>query len=380
MGKNMVLTQALLVAVLGVFMYGADAQETRLSTFQELAQIITEPAATGNVTASVTLQSTSNQEIRIPSGLEEKILENGRILAVVVTNEESCVLGVSGESCILVNVRRGADWEGITETQNETRAIGEMLIDDINSAFDTDARYHSVFLHHSDGPGTLGTTGAISGRNTVSAVFTMPMESTDSMYEKISALLLSKRIRESGGFYDVARNLSQDKGATMIFSIIPQGANLLYQLRVSVSHPDADLDSGIRPLEFLGTNSIQRSGYFDGGSYPLNSLIQVVLIGDNRTLWTSPGDIDSENSNGTLVPTDLGQTGWIQNQDSGRIKGMVFLFGERTSVDSGELLISFSPVPEKVPGITDESMIIVGVIAAGAIGAAVFFLKGYKKP
>ena len=57
----------------------------------------------------------------------------------------------------------------------------------------------------------LETSGVVSGRGIVSVVYTMPMEDTSSMYEKISAMLIPKIIRDGGGFYDVAKDLSFEK-------------------------------------------------------------------------------------------------------------------------------------------------------------------------
>ena len=84
----------LLVMICSVFVISignANAQEVQLATFQEMAQVVVDTSISNNVTASITLQSTSNQEIKIPSELESRILENEKIVAVVVTNEESCV-------------------------------------------------------------------------------------------------------------------------------------------------------------------------------------------------------------------------------------------------------------------------------------------------
>jgi len=70
------------------------AQEPRLATFQETAQMIIDQSISNNVTAAISLQSTSNQEIRIPTELTKKIQETEKVLAVIITSEEQCVLGV----------------------------------------------------------------------------------------------------------------------------------------------------------------------------------------------------------------------------------------------------------------------------------------------
>ena len=90
-----------------VFIYEESfAQEPRLATFQETAQIIIDQSISNNVTAAVSLQSTSNQEIRVPVELSEKIQDTERVVAVIITSEEQCVLGVQNESCVMVNISR----------------------------------------------------------------------------------------------------------------------------------------------------------------------------------------------------------------------------------------------------------------------------------
>ena len=186
-----------------------------LATFQETAQVIIDKSRSQDVTASITLQSTSIQEIKIPSELEQKIRENEMITSVIITNQQQCIMGVVDESCIMINVKRDSSDKGIIEIQDSTKAIAELFIDEINQTFDTDAKFHSVFVNSDDEINrALETSGVVSGRGTVSAVYTMPMEDTDSMYEKISAILLPKVIRDSDGFYEIAKNLSSQDNAT----------------------------------------------------------------------------------------------------------------------------------------------------------------------
>ena len=223
-----------LVVLIGISSNYAYSQEIRLATFQETAQIIIDKTISEKITASITLQSTSTQEITIPAELEQKIRENSRISAVTLTNQNQCVLGVDNESCILINVKRDAADSNFLEIQDSTLKISNSLIDEINEVFDTKAELHSTFIHTDDQSSVaLETSGVISGKGMVSAVYTMPMEDTNSMYEKISGILIPKAIRDSGGFYDVALNMSTQENSKMTFSIIPSENKSLLQLRVS---------------------------------------------------------------------------------------------------------------------------------------------------
>ena len=129
--------------------------------------------------ASITLLSTNIQEIKIPVELESKIRENTRIQAIVITNENNCVLGVTDQSCILINIERNPEDKGIIAIQDSSREIGESFVDEINQAFDTNAEFFQVYIHtNAETNSALDTSGIVSGTGTLSAVLTMPMEDT----------------------------------------------------------------------------------------------------------------------------------------------------------------------------------------------------------
>ena len=374
-----------LIILVGISTSFAYSQEISLATFQETAQIIVDKSISQNVTASITLQSTSIQEIKIPAELEQKVRDSDRIEAIILTNQDQCVLGVVDQSCIMINVIRNPEVRGIFAIQDETREIAEQYIDEINQVFDTKAKFHSVFVHTNDASNiALETSGVVSGSGAISAVYTMPMEDTNSMYEKISAILLPKIIRDGGGFYNVAKNLSFDDNSKMTFSLIPLDTKSLLQLKLSVDYTNkASTISEISPLEFLKVENIKRSDYFSTGFYPLNSIIQIVIL--------SPEDTEISNIKGNIVPTqvidnekiptDITNEGWIFDPQEGqRIQGK-YIFGEETSVNREKLKFSLEDEQVIQPKKTefDESIIVVTIISIVAIAAALFYLKGYKK-
>jgi len=360
------------------------AQEISHSTFQETAQLVIDKSISQNVTASITVQSTSIQEIKIPAELEQEIREDQRIKAVILTNQEQCVLGVIDKSCIMINVERNPEDRGIIMIQDNSRKIADEYIEKINQVFDTEAKFHSVFVH-SDAKSNvaLETSGIISGKGMISVVYTLPMEDTDSMYEKISALLIPKIIRDGEGFYKIARDLSTNENAKMTFSLIPTDTKSLMQLKLSVNYPNqAPKIVDIKPLEFFNIENIKRSNYFSSGFYPLNSIIQVVVL--------SPEDTNVSNVKGNIVesqiienekiPTDITKQGWIFDPEEGqRIQGK-YIFGKETTVDEKELEFSLggTNLQTEKPKF-DESIIVVIIITIVAIAAAIFYLKGYKK-
>ena len=374
----------ILIVLIGISTNYVYSQELSLATFQEIAQIIVDKSISQNVIASITLQSTSIQEIRIPPELEQKIRESDRINAIVLTNHDKCVLGVVDQSCIMINVERDFADNGIIAIQDSTKEIAELYIDEINQAFDTDAKFHSVFIHSNDDINeALETSGVISGTGTISAVYTMPMEDTNSMYEKISAILLPKIIRERGGFYDVAKDLSFEENSEMTFSLIPLDSKSLLQLKLSVNYANkAPTISEISPLEFLKVENLKRSDYFSSGLYPLNSIIQVVVLSsENTNVSDVKGNIvPTQIIDNEKIPTDISKEGWVFDPEEGqRIQGK-YIFGEKVSVSKEELKFSLGGAQLQVKKVEfDESIVVVIIITIVAIAAALFYLKGYKK-
>ncbi len=380
-----IIALIVLVGIFAITTNYAYSQEASLATFQETAMVLVDKSRSQNVTASITLQTTSTQEIRISPQLENKIRENERVTSVIITNQQHCILGVFDESCIMINVKRDPSDKGIIEIQDSTKALGDLFIDEINQVFDTDAQFHSTFLHSDDEVNRiLETTGAVSGRGTVSAVYTMPMEDTSSMYEKISAILIPKIIRDSCGFYETAKNLSSEDYAKVTFSIIPLENNSLLQLKLSVDYPQAAHNlTNLAPLEFLGTDELKRSEYFSSGFYPLNSIFQIDILSPEPTSISNVrGDIiPTQMVDGEKIPTEITKNGWIFDPEEGeRIHGK-YIFGQETSIYGNDLIFSLGEDESTQPIETtfDESIIILVIIIIAGIAAAVFFLKGYKK-
>ena len=381
--RNIVVMLAI-ISLFAVSSNYAFSQEMGLATFQESAQIVIDKSISQNVTASISLQSTSIQEIKIPAEFEQEIRENKRIEAIILTNEEQCVLGVVNESCIIINVERNPEVRGIFAIQDETREVADQYIEKINQIFDTNAEFHSVFVHSQDESNVaLDTSGVVSGKGVISAVYTMPMEDTNSMYEKMSAILIPKIIRDADGFYNIAKNLSFEDNAKMTFSFIPLDSKSLLQLKLAVNYPNkASEISQISPLELLNVENIKRSDYFSSGFYPLNSIIQVVILSpENTNISNVKGNIvPSQIIDGEKIPTDVTKNGWVFDPQEGQMIQGKYIFGEESSINKEDLKFSLGGSelqPEKVE--TNEEIIVVIIITIVAIGAAIFYLKGYKK-
>jgi len=350
------IVAVLTVCIIGMFCV-ADvyAQEMKKATYQENAQIIFDQAINNEITASITLESTSNLEMRISDELEQKIFDNDLIQSIVFTNHGECVLGVFDESCIMINFaledlkivlaeeieKEKEAGVGIRAIQNGSKELGDALIDDINNELGMNTEYNSVFIHTSGEAGNaLETSGTVTGRGSVSVVYTMPKQSTDFIFPDLTGKLLPKIIRDSGGFYDIAKKLSGETDSQISFSMIPQTNSMFYSLKVTKVYsnytPDFQRFETIDPMQYLNVNEIKRSSYFSGGFYPLNSLLHIVIITD------IPITIESISTNEIKQLSsveDVSINGFFIESNSGNKVDARYLFGLNESVTQNELMI-----------------------------------------
>ena len=313
------------------------AQQPQLSTFHEIAQIIVDQKLLNQTTTTVTLSSTSTGEMHVPPELDQKIHNTKNITSVVITNEDKCVLGVTDSICVLINISN-QDLDKIEQMQAKSQEVGNTLINDINSAFSLNAKFNSVYVHSESAINKeLRTSGAVSGKGTISAVYTMPKSDTAYLYETFTTMLLAKQIRDSGGFLEVAKKIADDPNSSVTFSIIPNGEKSIFQLQVNRDYPLKNKITTISPLELLGTQKLERSSYFDVGFFPLNSLVQVVFLSNEAIVVTSHGSelVPTFEKDGEKFPSDLTKNGWLFDPDSGTQIVGKYLFG-KTSVASIE--------------------------------------------
>jgi len=289
---------------------------------------------------------------------------------------------VVDQSCILINVLRDTADKGILAITDSTKEIAESHIDEINQIFGTNAEFHSTYIYtENESEDILAISGASEGL-IVAGVFTMPMEDTNSMYEKISSIL-SPKIINGGGFYNIAKNLSFEENTEILFSLVPLDSKSLLQIKLSIDYPNsAGAISEISPLDFLKTEKITRSDYFSSGFYPINSIIQIIILSsENEEISNINGNIvPTQIIDNEKIPTDISKEGWIFDPQEGQIIQGKYIFGDEPSVSKEKLkfLLGDEPIIQPKTEL-DESTIIVIIISVIAIAAAIFFLKGYKK-
>ena len=382
----------------------ASAQQFEKATFQESASIIYDQKLSGSVIISIGFETTSNDEIRFPGELIEKINANEKIRAVIFTNAGECVIGVTAEQqCIMINF----DYQnlkgdgGIRMVQESAREMGGLLIDDLNQVFRTDAEFHSVYIHTAGNANVLlETSGIVSGKGAVSATYVTDKRATDFLFTDIAGILIPKEIRDGGGFYDIAKKLSRHDDSIISVTMIPNEDSNLYIFKITKEIKEKSNDiTIINTLESFEVDEISRTDYFDNRNVPLNSIIQLIII---------PSEITKVNAISTHAITDVTtfenimKKGWFLSSPAGEMINLKFLFGQSKTISAEELLVETAPWDmqsemtlysveeiesevEEVPIIknqeedVDETQYaILGIIIAAGIGAAIFYLKGYK--
>ncbi len=398
-----------------VFTPFAFGQELKKATWLESISVVYDQKFTKSIQSSVAFETINNNEIQFSDEFIAKIMSHQEIRFVFFTNMEECVLGVElDEQCIMIgfdlNLLKGD--LGINAIHENGQKIADELITDINNEFGVNAEFHSIFMHMDDGSASpIGDD--LTTTRTVSAVFTLPREESATTFTKLSEQLINQQLRESGGFYDVAKELANkpdsiitvginahDTTPIMLFKVTHQergglgwvetedgGAMLEYQFSVT----GFDI-SKISPLMGLGIDKLERSKHFDDNFVPLNSVVQVIILPEY------PSKVNLVNTNiieKLDTVEDISENGWFFTSTSHDHIDARYLFGTLNSVtanelvmeiDSSDMLIqtendSISTDDIKV-GMEDsgvEQYAILIAIAIAAVGAAVFYLKGYKR-
>ena len=312
----------------------AAAQEIQFSTYQELARVVTD-MQTGNTSALITLQSGSTDEMMLPGNLREIVIDDSIINSFLLTSKTKCIPGVADESCLLINIQRNLSWPGINAIHEGARIVGDSAIDHVNAAFGVDATFHSIYIH-SESDAIPG----IAEPGTVSVVYAMPTRSSGSMYEKISPVFTEK-IKNSGGFHIAASEIIKYPDSSVSFVAIGVGSEVFMQVIVDRSYV-TDHAQTLFPITLLGVTELETSRYFDDGFYPLNSLLQVIILGSTQdSAYYKPDLLQVEIVDGAPIPSSLEIPGWIIEQRD-NITDAKYLFGLDKVAYSEDVSISFA--------------------------------------
>ena len=403
--RKLLLTLGVIFSILVTIPF-VDAQLFEKATFQETATILYDQKFSNSVISSIGFETTNNEEIRFSNEVIQKINDNEKIKAVIFTNAGECVIGVTTEEqCIMINFNyqqlKGDG--GIRMVQDSAKEMGEKIINELNEALGMKGEFHSTFIHTVDDANILlETSGVVSGRGSVSATYVMPKQSTDFLFADLAGKLLPKEIREGGGFYEISKKLAKNDNSVISISIIRNENSNLFMFKVADETKNTSEDiSKINVLENLGVENISRSDIFDGRNVPLNSVIQLLII---------PKEQSKIDAIATHAITDLtkleniSNKGWFFESPAGYKIDARFLFGQDKVIPHNELRMEIGPwngesevsfysvenieneghgsmsdVMKENSEVEEQSQyIILGIIIAAGIGAAIFYLKGYK--
>ena len=380
-----------IIISLVIFTPFAFGQELKKATWLERASVTYDQKFTNAITSSIIFETMNNNEIQFSDQLLEKIASYEEVRVVTFTNMDRCIMTTGeqqNEQCLLISMDlqlvKGDG--GISALQENGKVIGDELVSDINSALNIDTKFHSMWVE------SEGAESAISqyvgGGGVVSAVYTMPKQESNIIFENFSETLISQDIRDGGGFYDTAKHLANLPDTTVSVVIIQEDVRPM--LLFKVSHVDFTFKtidiSQISPLETIGINQIERTEYFQDLFVPLNSVFQVIVYPNE------PSKVRSVKTN--LIPKlesveDVSKKGWFFESHSYDKIDARFLFGESRSVTADELIINIEswdiqngesfPIDGIQATENDEGYVILVAIVIAAIGAALFYLKGYKR-
>ncbi len=298
---------------------------------------------------------------------------------------------MSNETCILISLSRNSieNKKEYDSVQEGTQEIGNTMIDDIFQLFpivqkygiplDSTPKLHSVFLQSGGEFLAGGDFEDLPTFGIASAVYTLPMLTTEQFLDVMDISLLKNEISSGKGFLDVAKKIStfheehvvkvsqvgsedvQDvvievPRSTSTFTIIPESKRVLYMLTTSLDIPMDQIDVyDLKPLELIDEDTISRSGYFANGFFPLNSIISVIIYPEN--------DYEVKNINAPIIGDlsnidELEQGGWFTysfqvnatsiDEQSDRLD-MKYFFGTESSVSKQQLEIRSVPLGEELP-------------------------------
>jgi hypothetical protein len=317
-----------------------------LHTMQEQVQIIIDETEQKN-RISVGILSTNPNDIRFPDYLE-KLAYNPKIFSFAITNQFACAPNEIERACIVIDVKR----EGLGDNMNEIRKNTREITDEVigRGILHFQPEFHSITLQ--------GKTSFDGGEEVIisQAIYTINKQSTDNLFSALSTLLLSSEIRTSGGFYDIAENLSEHYFSEFTVTLIPLEDSLLRSMKIALSCsniiselPNCDKEEKtddqitrgyISPLDLLEIENISRSKIFEGKFLPLNSLVQVLIFSDR--------DLQVKSVNSSVIErlshiSDIQDNGWFFASKSGKKIDARYLFGQELSVNKNNLAFLIGP-------------------------------------
>jgi len=320
---------------------------------------------------SVGLLSKNPEDIKLPDNLEA-ISSNPNIHSMVITNEFACAPTKIDKACVIIEVEREGLGDNLTEMKKNAREIADKIWYNQKGEYAgaivfTPEFYSTTFQPKSglsvDEAKRLGEKGSVA-----KVVYTIHKQPTNELFTALSNMLLSNDIRTSGGFYDIAKKLSENYFSEFTVTIIPLENEMLRQLHISLlcSNEIRELvncdrlydelfpgDEGkideqiargvISPLDIMQVENISRSKIFLDEFLPLNSVIQVLILSEE--------DLQVKSVNSNVIENlqhlgDIQESGWFFMSNAGQEIDARYIFGQESSVSKNDLAFSIGSYSE----------------------------------
>jgi len=317
---------------------------------------------------SVGLLSKNPEDIKLPDNLEA-ISSNPNIHSMVITNEFACAPTKIDKACVIIEVEREGLGDNLTEMKKNAREIADKIWynqkGEYAGAIVFTPEFYSATFQLKSGLSEneakrLGEKGSVA-----KVVYTIHKQPTNELFTALSNMLLSNDIRTSGGFYNIAENLSENYFSEFTVTIIPLENEMLRELHISLicSNEIRELvncdrlydelfpgDEGkideqiargvISPLDIMQVENISRSKIFLDEFLPLNSVIQVLILSEE--------DLQVKSVNSNVIENlqdigDLQDSGWFFMSNAGQEIDARYIFGQESSVSKNDLSFSIGP-------------------------------------
>jgi len=308
--------------------------------YQEQIQIIIDDINKKN-RISISMLSTDPNDIRFPDYIEN-IANEPRIISFMLTNQFACIPTQIDRACIVVDVKREGLGKNITEIRENTREISDKIVGGGVLVFNPE--FISVTLYPK--------TGLDGNEYMVSrAMYTINKQPTDDLFLALSSMLISADIRDAGGFYNHAKDLSKNMFSTFSISLQTHEDKMLRTMQITLPCSDTHIElvdcpketsekitrGDISPLDFIQVENITRSELFWNQFLPFNSIIHVMIFSEN--------DSQVESVNSSVIEklqhiSDIQENGWFFSSKSGtKIDGR-YIFAEENLVNKNDLSFS----------------------------------------
>ena len=319
--------------------------ELEKMSLQEQIQIIIDHTNQKN-RMSIGLLTTNPNDIRFPDYIEN-IVDEPKVISFMITNQFACALHKIDRACVIIDIERAGLGDNIPDIQKNTREITDKLAGEGGGILLFNPKFDSVTLSpktNSDGEKTIVSR----------AMYTINKQQTSSLFAALSSMLVSGEIRNAGGFFNYAAELSENDFSAFTISLIPQEDTVLRSLQISLICSDAlpefvrcpvnvseQLSRGqISPLDFLQTENVNRSEIFKDEFFPLNSIIHIIIFSEE--------DLQVKNSNSAVLKKlnhlgDIQESGWFFSSASGNKIDGRYLFGSTSSISKNDAIFSIGP-------------------------------------